>query len=129
MNEKNIIFILCICLFVGCASTGVSDNRSGTGTTREHLDSLRGAQSESAATGARVDEQLKAAGEQSAELRAEITRSTGDIEKLERAVASGTDDIAEFKRIVDRIRKRGSTTQGGAVGREAPAPENEGATQ
>lgn len=115
MNEKNIIVILCVCLFISCASTRVQNNGSGAGTTREHLDSLRGAQSESAATGARVDEQLKAAGAQSAELNAEITRSTGDIEKLERAVASGTDDIAEFKRIVDRIRKRGSTDTGGTA--------------
>ena len=111
--QKIIIVILCACLFISCTSTRVQNNGSGAGTTREHLDSLRGAQSESAATGARVDEQLKAAGEQSTELRAEITRSTGDIEKLERAVASGTDDVAELKRIVDRIRKRGSTDTGG----------------
>ena len=112
--QKIIIVILCVCLFISCASTRVQNNGSGAGTTRDHLDSLRGSQSESAAASATLDGQLKTAGEQSAELNAEITRSTGDIEKLERAVTGGADDIAEFKRIVDRIRKRGSTDTDGS---------------
>lgn len=113
--QKIIIVILCVCLFVGCITgrNAVHDNSCGAGEAREHLDSLRGAQSESAAASATLDGRLKAAGEQSAELNSEITRSTGDIEKLERTVTGGTDDIAEFKRIVDRIRKRGSTDTGG----------------
>ena len=110
--QKIIIVILCACLF-SCTSTRVQNNGSGAGTTREHLDSLRGAQSESAAASATLDGQLKAAGEQSADLNTEITRSTDHIEKLERAVTGGADDIAEFKHIIERIRKRGSTDTGG----------------
>ena len=113
--QKIIIVILCACLLIGCVTgrNAVHNNGSGAGTTREHLDSLRGAQSESAAASATLDGQLKAAGEQSADLRTEITESAGSVKKLERTVAGGTDDIAEFKRIVERIRKRGSTNTGG----------------
>ena len=127
--QKIIFIFACAIFFVGCASPKLPNNGNRAGAPREYLDSLRGTQSESAATGARVDEQLKAAGEQSTGLAAEITRSTNDIEELERIVASGTDDIAEFKRIVERIRERGSTTQGRAINGEAPAPKNESATQ
>lgn len=111
--QKIIIVILCACLFISCTSTRVQNNGSGAGTTREHLDSLRGAQSESAAASATLDGQLKAAGEQSADLRTEITESAGSVKKLERAVTGGADDIAEFKHIIERIRKRGSTDTGG----------------
>lgn len=109
--QKIVIVILCVCLCVGCVTgrNAVHDNGSGATETREHLDSLRGAQSKSAAASASLDEQLKTAGEQSAELRAEITDSADNIEKLERAITGGTDDIAELKRIVDRIRKRSET--------------------
>ena len=111
--QKIIIVFLCACLFISCTSTRVQNNGSGAGEAREHLDSLRDAQSESAAASATLDGQLKAAGEQSAELRTEITESAGNVKKLERTVTGGADDIAEFKRIVDRIRKRGSTDTGG----------------
>lgn len=107
--QKIVIVILCVCLLASCASTGIQNNESRATETREHLDSLRGAQSKSAAASASLDEQLKTAGEQSAALAAEITGSTDDIEKIERAITGGTDDIAELKRIVDRIRKRSET--------------------
>lgn len=108
--QKRIIAVLCVCLLASCASTGIQNNESRATETREHLDSLRGAQSESAAASASLDEQLKTAGEQSAALAAEITGSTDDIEKIERSITDGTDNIAELKRIIDCIRKRGGAS-------------------
>ena len=108
--QKIVIVILCVCLCISCRTNAVHDNGSGATETREHLDSLRGAQSKSAAASASLDEQLKTAGEQSAALAAEITGSTDDIEKIERAITDGTDNIAELKHIIDCIRKRGGTS-------------------
>lgn len=94
--QKSIIVIMCACLCISCASTRVPDNRSGASSVREHIGELGSQQTELAITGT--------------ELENRIERSSQLVGELEQTVTDGTDNIAELKRIIDCIRKRGGTS-------------------
>lgn len=94
MNEK-IIFIICIfVLFFSSCTTGKNIYNHGVGAraVRSDLSELGEQQTDTAIT--------------STELEGEINRSLDEVERLERTVESGTGDIKEFKKILQRIRNR-----------------------
>ena len=98
--QKIIFIFVCAVFFVGCTSPRVPDNGSGTDAVRSHIEELGEKQTDAIIT--------------NTELKGEIAASRESVEKLERTVIGGADDIAEFKRIVERIRKRGSTDTDGS---------------
>ena len=113
--QKIIFIFACACLCVGCASTRVPDNGSGTDAVRSHIEQLGEKQTDAIIT--------------NTELKGEIAASRESVENLERTVTDRAGDLEQFAAILRRIRERGCATQGSAIDGEAPAPENEGATQ
>ena len=115
--QKIVFIFACVVFFVGCATgrNAVHDNGSGADTVRSHIEKLGEKQTDAITT--------------NTELKGEIAASRESVENLERTVTDGAGDLEQFAAILQRIRERGSTTQGRAINGEAPAPENEGATQ
>ena len=113
--QKIIFIFVCAVFFVGCTSPRVPDNGSGTDAVRSHIEELGEKQTDAIIT--------------NTELKGEIAASRESVENLERTVTDGAGDLEQFTAILQRIRKRGCATQGSAIGREAPAPKDEGTAQ
>ena len=93
--QKSIIIVLCACLFIGCRTNAVHDNRSGVDAVREHIGELGTQQTELAITGT--------------ELENRIERSTDAVGELERTITDGAGNLERFRTIIQRIRERGGT--------------------
>lgn len=97
MNEKifcSLSFIFAVLLFSCSSTSGVYDNGVGAGTIRDTLSELGEQQTDSALT--------------SSELKGAIERSLEKIGRLEQAIEDGAGDIKEFKKILKRVRERGT---------------------
>lgn len=93
--QKSIIIVLCACLFIGCRTNAVHDNRNGADAVREHIGELAAQQTELAITGT--------------ELESRIERSAQAVGELERTITDGAANLERFKTILQRIRERGGT--------------------
>ena len=113
--QKIIFIFACAIFFVGCASPKLPNNGSGANAVIGHIEQLGEKQTDAIIT--------------NTELKGEIAASRESVENLERTVTDGAGDLERFKAILQRIRRRGCTTQGDAVGRETPAPKDEGTAQ
>ena len=117
MNEKRwIVFIvsfLLLSLSGCCTRAGVYGNRDGAYRVREDIAELSDKQAGSAISSERLNGAVEGAREQSEQLSGELAASRADSEKLERSITDGAGDIEALAAILQRIRKRGSTENGG----------------
>lgn len=117
MNEKRwivfIVSLLLLSLSGCCTRAGVYGNRDGAYRVREHIAELSDKQTESAISSERLSGAIEGAREQSEELNREIAAGRKHSERLTQSITDGAGYLEEFASILQRIRKRGSTENGG----------------
>ena len=102
MDEKKffIFMFVCVLLFGSCCTRSrIHNHGNGAYTVRENIGKLGDEQTQSAVA--------------SAELKSEIERSLDEVGNLEKSITDGAGYLEEFASILQRIRKRGSTENGG----------------
>ena len=117
MNEKRwivfIVSLLLLSLSGCCTRAGVYGNRDGAYRVREDIAELSDKQAGSAISSERLSGAIEGAREQSENLSGELTASREQSERFTQSITDGAGYLEEFASILQRIRKRGSTENGG----------------